>query len=359
MHTRRRHLLSPLLLALLATVWYVRTLTPALAETTAGTPRYFPETGHTLAYSFRQFYERNGSLAVFGLPLTEVYIEQGIPVQFFERARFEWHARMGLVQVSHLGHWAAQGREHEAAFQWLSAPPPGDSNYFPQSGHSMSGAFLAHWQQQGGLSAFGFPISEPFEEVSSASGQPVLVQYFERARFEHHPENPPDSQVLLGHLGREYLAHFPAPAWASAPVASAEQAWDGVRPTHVRIPRIGVDTAVEETGYTADEWEVPRWSAAHYWPIAAYPGTAGNIVLSGHVGYRDIIFNHLPEVQPGDEIFVSVGSQQHRYIVREVLTLLPHETWVMDPTPVETLTLITCVPIGVYSHRLIVRATPE
>jgi LPXTG-site transpeptidase (sortase) family protein len=41
-----------------------------------------------------------------------------------------------------------------------------------------------------------------------------------------------------------------------------------------------------------------------------------------------------------------------------VLTVLPDETWVLAPTSRETLTLITCVPIGVYSHRLIVRAAP-
>jgi LPXTG-site transpeptidase (sortase) family protein len=41
-----------------------------------------------------------------------------------------------------------------------------------------------------------------------------------------------------------------------------------------------------------------------------------------------------------------------------VLTVLPSEVWVLNHTSEETLTLITCVPIGIYSHRLIVRATP-
>lgn len=73
------------------------------ANTIAGTPILFRETGHTLAYAFREFYDRQGGLPIFGYPLTEVFIEDGRPVQYFERARFEWHAELALVQVGHLG----------------------------------------------------------------------------------------------------------------------------------------------------------------------------------------------------------------------------------------------------------------
>jgi hypothetical protein len=45
---------------------------------------------------------------------------------------------------------------------------------------------------------FGYPISEEFFEGGS------VVQYFERARFEWHPENEGTPYVvLLGQLGRE------------------------------------------------------------------------------------------------------------------------------------------------------------
>jgi LPXTG-site transpeptidase (sortase) family protein len=126
----------------------------------------------------------------------------------------------------------------------------------------------------------------------------------------------------------------------------------------VRIPRIGINTAVIAAGYTADEWDVPRFTAAYYWPLSAYPGTIGNIVIAGHVGYSGIIFDRLPEAQIGDEVFVKVAGQERRYVVFDVLTVLPHETWVMKPTPTETLTLYTCYPLGIYTHRLVVRAIP-
>jgi LPXTG-site transpeptidase (sortase) family protein len=60
----------------------------------------------------------------------------------------------------------------------------------------------------------------------------------------------------------------------------------------------------------------------------------------------------------GDELYLTVGDRDRRYIVREVLTVLPSETWIMNQTSTEMVTLITCIPIGVYSHRLIVRAEP-
>ncbi|MCX2727177.1 terpene cyclase/mutase family protein [Thermomicrobium sp. 4228-Ro] len=52
---------------------------------------YFPETQHNLCAGFRAYWERFGGLAVFGYPLSEEFVEDGMAVQYFERARFEWH----------------------------------------------------------------------------------------------------------------------------------------------------------------------------------------------------------------------------------------------------------------------------
>ncbi len=55
--------------------------------------RYFPETGHWVGHGFLRYWERFGGLAVYGYPLTEEYQdpETGLTMQWFERARFEWH----------------------------------------------------------------------------------------------------------------------------------------------------------------------------------------------------------------------------------------------------------------------------
>lgn len=82
-----------LLLVLLLSGCFLIWMRSTQASTEAGAPVLIAETGHTLAYGFREFYEQHGGTSIFGLPLTEVYLEHGRPVQYFERARLEWHAR--------------------------------------------------------------------------------------------------------------------------------------------------------------------------------------------------------------------------------------------------------------------------
>jgi hypothetical protein len=94
----------------------------------------------------------------------------------------------------------------------IDAYPPGD-RFFNATGHSISGEFKRYYETHGlemgdrGVSAreslalFGYPISEPYDEINAEDGQRYRVQYFERARFELHPQNQPPYRVLLGRLG--------------------------------------------------------------------------------------------------------------------------------------------------------------
>jgi hypothetical protein len=57
--------------------------------------RYFPETRHIVQFGFKQTWESRGGLKIFGLPLSDEIDEQLAdgkvhPVQYFERARFEY-----------------------------------------------------------------------------------------------------------------------------------------------------------------------------------------------------------------------------------------------------------------------------
>ncbi len=70
---------------------------------------YFPETGHTLAYGFLNFWRQNGGIAIFGYPISEEFTENGITVQYFERARFEYHPEYrGTPQEVMLGRIGAE-----------------------------------------------------------------------------------------------------------------------------------------------------------------------------------------------------------------------------------------------------------
>ena len=48
--------------------------------------QYFPETGHNVRDAFNVFFERHGGRSLFGLPLSEMHIEGGMLVQYFENA---------------------------------------------------------------------------------------------------------------------------------------------------------------------------------------------------------------------------------------------------------------------------------
>jgi hypothetical protein len=168
--------------------------------------RSFPETGQTIRAPFLAVWQGRGGLPIFGYPLTDVFwerLEDGFwyRVQYFERARFEHHPRhAGTPYEVLLGQF---GRAIHPADP--PAPREPGARYFEETGHNLSGGFRTYWETRGGLAQFGFPISEVFSETLE-DGNTYRVQYFERARFEYHPENAPPYDILLGQFGRRILA---------------------------------------------------------------------------------------------------------------------------------------------------------
>jgi hypothetical protein len=129
-------------------------------------------------------------------------------VQYFERARFEWHFANSPpydILLGLLGPIVTAGRASESAFQPQPAPFPPTWRYFPETGHVIAPELATYWETHGGLPIYGYPISNPFSEINQADGNRYLVQYFERNRLEYHPELPDLYRVSLGLLGTEVL----------------------------------------------------------------------------------------------------------------------------------------------------------
>lgn len=80
---------------------------------------YFPETKHTLANGFKHYWDENGGVQVFGYPISEEFKENGFVVQYFERARFEWHPEnAGTEYEILLGHLGKEYAEaHDVSFE--------------------------------------------------------------------------------------------------------------------------------------------------------------------------------------------------------------------------------------------------
>ncbi len=133
----------------------------------------------------------------------------------------------------------------------------------------------------------------------------------------------------------------------------------------IAIPRIGVDAEVVEIGVRLQDgrrvWDPPSHLVGHY-DGTANPGETGNIALTGHISSpissQGSVFKRLPELRLGDRVLlVDAGGRRFLYSVVELRIVPPTEISVLDPTEDQTLTLITCFPDWVYSHRLVVRGT--
>ena len=92
---------------------------------------------------------------------------------------------------------------------FVPLPNPGDGSWFPETGHTLRGRFRARWEATGGLAVYGFPVSEEFEERNPDDNRTYVVQYFERNRFEHHPENAGTPyEIQLSLLGRQLYSSW-------------------------------------------------------------------------------------------------------------------------------------------------------
>jgi LPXTG-site transpeptidase (sortase) family protein len=145
-------------------------------------------------------------------------------------------------------------------------------------------------------------------------------------------------------------------------------------PTWLVIPKIGVDIPVLpvgvrrvwEQGTSRLVWaDVPKAGGFH--ETSAYPGNPGNTVINGHRDIQGAVFRHLDQVEVGDEITVYVGETAYPYRVSE--TVVVAETFatpqqraenlrLIGHMPEERLTLVTCTPVGLATHRLLVIAKP-
>ena len=165
------------------------------------TSRTFPETGFTVRGGFLRYWEQFGGLATFGYPISPELQENGFTVQYFERARFEWHPGSWPerydVLLGLLGRAVTVNRTFEAPFRPVNAASDANCTFFAATGHRLCSGFRSYWETHGGLEILGYPISEEFTENG------YTVQYFERQRLEYHPENPEPWKVLGGLLGRQ------------------------------------------------------------------------------------------------------------------------------------------------------------
>lgn len=190
---------------------------PALAQQDE---RCFAETGYCISGRIREYWAQNGGAPIFGYPIgpqLEARVEGGpVQTQWFERVRMELHPENQPPYDVLLGRIGVEALEQQGR-DWTSFPrseASAECQYFPETGHNVCGAILQAWEANGlafdnqpgstpaeSLALFGLPLSD--EMTETVEGQQYTVQWFERARFELHPENQAPYNVLFGRLGAE------------------------------------------------------------------------------------------------------------------------------------------------------------
>ena len=125
---------------------------------------------------------------------------------------------------------------------------------------------------------------------------------------------------------------------------------------YLRIPAIDVELMI----YHGTEEEVLQKGVGHLQgsslPVG---GTGTHCVLSAHTGLNDKkLFTDLDQLENGDIFYIHVLGEILAYQVDQIRVVLPEETEDLKINDQEDyVTLVTCTPYGINTHRLLVRGT--
>lgn len=150
---------------------------------------------------------------------------------------------------------------------------------------------------------------------------------------------------------------------SAPPLAYAQQLTVGGVMCYVEIPKIGVYLPVEH-GTSADTLEK---SVGHVVGTSLPVGGAStHAVLSAHSGMASSkLFSDIDQLAEGDTFYIHVLGEALAYKVDAINTVLPTDTSLLQIADGKDLvTLVTCTPFGINTHRLLVRGhrvpyTPE
>lgn len=121
----------------------------------------------------------------------------------------------------------------------------------------------------------------------------------------------------------------------------------------IRVPNVSIDLPIHHG--TSDE--AMRTGAGHLYGTALPVGdTNARPVLSTHTGLRSAtLFDRLSDVKVGDMFYVDVYGETLAYEVTSIDVITPDQIEALAPVPGKDLvTLMTCTPYAVNSHRLLV-----
>ena len=132
---------------------------------------------------------------------------------------------------------------------------------------------------------------------------------------------------------------------------------DGVM-AYIEIPKISVYLPI----YHGTESEVLKNGIGHLQNTSLpVGGNTTHTVLTGHTGFtKSELFTRIDELKMGDEVYIFSLDKKMRYCVYQIKVVLPYEIndlKIIDGK--DLLTLVTCTPYGINTHRLLVQCERE
>jgi sortase A len=129
------------------------------------------------------------------------------------------------------------------------------------------------------------------------------------------------------------------------PTPGAQQA------RQIQIPAISLSAPV----VLGDGWEQLKKGVGQH-VGTANPGETGNLVVSAHNDIFGELFKDLDKLKTGDTIIVTTQDRSFTYVVNGTQIVEPTRVDLMAPTPEKTLTMISCYPYRIDTHRIVVTA---
>lgn len=122
----------------------------------------------------------------------------------------------------------------------------------------------------------------------------------------------------------------------------------------INIPKIKINLPI----YHGTSDEVLKKGIGHLSSSSLPVGGVGtHAVLTGHTASSDLkLFSDLNQLEVGDVFYVTCLKERMAYLVDQIKVVLPSETDDLQIDAEEDfVTLVTCTPFGINTHRLLVR----
>lgn len=212
-----------------------------------------------------------------------------------------------------------------------------------------------------GVALIGYPYASDYlnklEQSKAAQTQDQVVQDTPKEDLSAQLQAAVDYNAKLK-AGRVRVTD---PFDPNAPTVSDEEYYsllnlygDGVM-GQIIIPKIGVDLPIYH-GVDGDGME----HGVGHMPQTSLPvgGDSTHAVLAGHTGLPSAkIFDNIDQLQVGDWFIIHVLGEDHAYKVTSTKVALPEDTQSLAIEDGKDLvTLVTCTPYGINTHRLLVHA---